>query len=176
MTSQERLIRARLGILAVAIELKNVAKACKLAGISRSQFYTMKKAYETNGKGGLAPRARRKPQMPNQTPAAIEDHILLKTLSNPMISYVRLAEQIKAEGIAVTPTMIRYVWQRHGLGTRIARLQWVKRRNGRFGGTKANGIVASSIDLDRVTRVSGAPPVPPPPTFSVAEGRKAISD
>ena len=169
MTSQERLIRARLGILAVAVELKNVAKACKLAGISRSQFYAMKKAYETDGRGGLAPRPRRKPQMPNRTPAAIEGHILLKTLSNPVISYIRLAEQIKAEGIAVTPTMVRYVWQRHGLTTRLARLQWVKRRNGRFGGTKVNGILDRSVDVDPITCVPVTSSMPPSP-MSVTDG------
>jgi len=49
MSDKEQLIRAGLGILALATEFKNVARACKLAGLSRSQFYAMKKAYETYG-------------------------------------------------------------------------------------------------------------------------------
>ena len=128
MTSQEQLIRARIGILAMAAELKNVARACQLAGVSRSQFYAMKKAYETYGKEGLAPRVRRKPTMPNRTPVPIEEEILLRTHSNPTISYLRLAGNMKSEGITVTPTMVRYVWQRHGLSTRSARLWWIKRQ------------------------------------------------
>ncbi len=128
MTTQEQLIRARIGILAMAAELKNVARACQLAGVSRSQFYAMKKAYETYGKEGLALRVRKKPAMPNRTPVPIEDQILLKTHTNPTISYLRLAGYMKSDGINVTPTMIRYVWQRHDLSTRSARLRWVKRQ------------------------------------------------
>ena len=126
MTTRDQLIRARLGILAMAAELKNIAKACKIAGVSRSQFYAMKKAYELHGKEGLGPRVRRKPEMPNRTPAVLEEQILLQTRKNPLISYIRLAGAMKSEGGSVTPTMVRYVWQRHGLSTQSARRAWVK--------------------------------------------------
>jgi transposase len=131
MTTRDQLIRARLGILAMAAELKNIAKACKIAGVSRSQFYAMKKAYELHGKEGLGPRTRRKPEMPNRTPAVLEAQILLQTRKNPLISYIRLAGAIKSEGGSVTPTMVRYVWQRHGLSTQSARRAWVKHLDGR---------------------------------------------
>ena len=126
MTTRDQLIRARLGILAMAAELRNTAKACKLAGVSRSQFYAMKKAYELYGKEGLAPRVRRKPEMPNRTPVQLEEQILLQTRKYPRISYVRLAGEMRSEGGNVTPTMVRYVWQRHGLSTQSARRSWAK--------------------------------------------------
>ena len=129
MTSRRELIRARLAILTLAAELKNVVKACKLAGVSRSHFYAMKKAYEAHGHEGLAPRVRRKPTMPNRTPAAVEKLILSKTRDNPTVSYIRLAGQIRLDGISVTPGMVRYVWQREGLSTRPARIQWVKKNS-----------------------------------------------
>jgi len=129
MTEKEQLIRARLAILALAAEVRNVAKACKLAGVSRSQFYTMKKSYEIYGKEGLAPRNRRKPEMPNRTPAPLEEQILLNTCRHPTLSYIRLAGEMNSGGISVTPTMVRYVWQRHGLSSRLARLDWVKKSN-----------------------------------------------
>ena len=113
-------------VLTVAAELHNVVKACKLAGMSRSQFYAMKKAYEAFGKEGLLPRVRRKPTMPNRTPQHIEQEILLVTRKKPMVGYIRLADEIKSEGMDVTPTMVRYVWQRHGLTTRSARVKWVR--------------------------------------------------
>ena len=56
-----------------------------------------------------------------------------------MVSYIKLAEQMKEDGITVTPTMVRYVWQRHGLSTRAARLQWVRKKNGGRNGTKTKG-------------------------------------
>jgi transposase len=126
MTTRDQLIRARLGILAMAAELKNIAKACKIAGVSRSQFYAMKKAYELHGKEGLAPPTRRKPKMPNRTPQVVEEQILLQTRKHPLMSYIRLAGEMKSEGGRVTSTMVRYVWQRHGLSTQSARRAWVK--------------------------------------------------
>jgi transposase-like protein len=131
MTTREQLIRARLGLLAMATELKNIAKACKLAGVSRSQFYAMRKAYERYGKEGLAPRVRRKPEMPNRTPPPLEEQILMHTRKHPLSSYVRLAREIECQGGSVTPTMVRYVWQRHGLSTQSARRAWVKVLNSR---------------------------------------------
>ncbi len=166
MTTRDQLIRARIGILAMAAELKNVARACKLAGVSRSQFYAMKKAYETRGKEGLAPQVRRKPEMPNRTPAEIEARIMRKTLENPMVSYARLAELMRVDGVGVTPTMVRYVWQRLGLSTRAARLQWVKKKNGRLGWVKTKSV-------GNMLEVGPAPcmhtPTSPPSSASVTD-------
>jgi hypothetical protein len=147
MTTRDQLIRARLGILAMATQLKNIAKACKIAGVSRSQFYAMKKAYELHGKEGLAPRTRRMPEMSNRTPAVVEEQILLQTQKHPLISYVRLAGEMKSQGGSVTPTMVRYVWQRHGLSTQSARRAWVKLLDGRSGlqATKSCGALEKPL-------------------------------
>ena len=67
--------------------------------------------------------------MPNRTPTVLEELILLQTRKNPLVSYIRLAGEIKSEGGRVTPTMVRYVWQRHGLSTQSARRAWVKLLN-----------------------------------------------
>jgi hypothetical protein len=138
MNTREQLIKARLGLLALALEQKNITRACRLAGVSRSHFYDIKRAYDTLGRDGLAPRTRRKPRMPNQTPPDLEQQILAMTELYPTGSYLRLTEQFKRAGVQVTPGMIRYVWQRNGLSTRGARLQWMKRREG---GNGANGVV-----------------------------------
>lgn len=123
---EEQLIKAKLGILALVGELKNVARACRLLGISRSQFYAMKSAYEIGGREGLAPRVRRRPVMQNRTPIHMEEQILWKTLEHKTISYLALAARMRAEGINVTPSTIRYVWQWHGLSTARARVRWAK--------------------------------------------------
>jgi hypothetical protein len=159
MSHREQLIRARVGILTMAAELKNVAKACKLAGVSRSQFYAMRKAYQTYGREGLAPRPRRKPQMPNRTPAILESQILLNTQANPTFSYIRLAGAMTSKGFSVTPTMIRYVWQRHGLSTRVARQQWIRKQNGRLSGTRVrNTSLDNPSEMSQMARLSSAPP------------------
>jgi hypothetical protein len=99
--------------------------------VSRSQFYAMKRAYELYGKEGLAPRVRRKPAMPNRTPAQLEEQILMQTRQNPLMSYLRLAGTMSSGGGQVTPTMVRYVWQRHGLSTQSARRAWARLTGGR---------------------------------------------
>ncbi len=46
MSTREKLIKARLGMLALAEELRNISLACWRAGISRSHFYEIKDAFE----------------------------------------------------------------------------------------------------------------------------------
>lgn len=130
MNARDQLIKARLGLLALALEQKNIAKACKLAGVSRSHFYAIKRAYEVFGKDGLAPRTRRMPRMPNQTPPELEQQILTMTAQYPAGSYLRLATLFKETGLQITAGMVRYVWERNGLNTRLSRLHWMKQRNG----------------------------------------------
>jgi hypothetical protein len=59
MNTREKLIKARLGMLALAEELQNISWACRRAGISRSHFYEVKEAFERYGAEGVAPRIRR---------------------------------------------------------------------------------------------------------------------
>ncbi len=133
MSTREQLIKACLGMLALADELKNIARACRLAGVSRSHFYEIKQAYETFGREGLGPKIRRRPRMPNQTPPELERQILAMTEQYPTYSYVRLADQLKLVGIGVSAAAVRYVWQRQGLTTRFARLLWLERRSAEGG-------------------------------------------
>ncbi|HEY9788369.1 MAG TPA: hypothetical protein V6D17_23470, partial [Candidatus Obscuribacterales bacterium] len=42
MDTREKLIKARLGLLALAEQLQNVRRACQTAGISRSHYYEIK--------------------------------------------------------------------------------------------------------------------------------------
>lgn len=56
MSTREKLINARLGMLALAEELQNISQACQRAEISRSHYYEIKEAFERYGPEGLAPR------------------------------------------------------------------------------------------------------------------------
>ena len=165
MSDTDRLIKGRLMVLTFAAELHNVVKACKLAGISRSQFYAIKKAYEAYGKEGLLPRVRRKPTMPNRTPQHVEQKILLVTRKKPMSSYIRVADEIKSEGTDVTHSMVRYVWRRHGLSTRSARMKWVRTTLGDANHEKMRAIPRPSLR----TIASGSKT-----SANTTEGRKPV--
>ena len=79
MSTREKLIKARLGMLALAEDLQSISLACRRAGISRSHFYEIREACEKYGAEGLAPRSRRRPRMPNETPPELEGKILEMT-------------------------------------------------------------------------------------------------
>ena len=57
MSTREQLIKVRLDMLALADELKNSAKACRIAGVSRFHFHKIKQAYGTYGTEGKVRRS-----------------------------------------------------------------------------------------------------------------------
>lgn len=134
MSTREQLIKARMGLLALAEQLQNVRLACKRAGISRSHYYEIKEAYERYGAEGLAPSQRRRPRMPNQIPPELEAQILAMTEQYPTYSYVRISGQLRLAGLGVAPSAVRAVWQRHGLALRIQRLLWLEQKTAASGG------------------------------------------
>jgi hypothetical protein len=149
MSTREKLIKARMGMLALAEELSNVSRACRRAGISRSHFYEIKDAYEKYGREGLAPELKRRPRMPNQTPPELEAQILEMTGRYPTLSYVRLSDQLKLIGLPISPSTVRCVWLRHGLTLRYHRLLWLEQK------TAAEGGVLTEAQMKLLRRFQG---------------------
>jgi transposase len=134
MSTREKLIKARMGMLALAEELQNVSVACKRAGISRSHYYEIKEAFEKYGREGLAPQTRRRPRMPNETPPELVEKILEMTERYPTYSYLRISQQLRLVGVGVSPSGVRYVWLRQGLTLRYQRLLWLEQKTAARGG------------------------------------------
>ena len=56
MTAESKVAKRKLSLLELAAELNNVAKACKVMGYSRQQFYEIRRNFQTFGSQGLLDR------------------------------------------------------------------------------------------------------------------------
>lgn len=100
----------------------------------REPFLPNQEAYEKYGVEGAAPPPRRRSRMPNQTLSELEQRILEMTGRFPTCTYVRISGQLRLNGVGVSPSTARAVWQRRRLTLHIHHLFWLEKKTaGRSG-------------------------------------------
>lgn len=114
-TQQQYIIKRKLNILDFAEQLGNISEACKKLGVSRQHYYDIKGALEEHGVDGLLAQARNKPRIGNRVPESIEKRVLDYSLEFPTHGQVRVANELKQEGVVLSPGGVRSIWLRHGL-------------------------------------------------------------
>lgn len=131
MTAKKKIAQKRVTLLQLAERLGNVSQACRHHGVSRSQFYEYKRAFQERGFDGLIDRPPIPKTFPNETPQEYKEKVIKLSLEHPARGPVQISDRLRLEGVAVSPSTVRNIWIKENMETRYKRLlRLEEERNG----------------------------------------------
>lgn len=99
----------------------NVGAACQKLGMSRSQYYELKRRYEQHGLEGLLNRSSAHHTHPSTTTPEVEKQIVETSLEHPAWGSDKLREHFHKKEIRISAFTIHKIMRRNKLGNRQER-------------------------------------------------------
>jgi hypothetical protein len=128
MEIKQNIYQKRLELFHLVNELQNVSKACRKIGVSRQYFYELRKTYQQEGEEALKEKNRKKPNFKNRIAAEIEKAVVSFSFQYPSYGQVRVADELRQNGIFVSPGGVRSIWKRNGMKNYQERISRLKER------------------------------------------------
>jgi hypothetical protein len=123
VTTEQKIIKNKLGLLKLAETLGNVSRACKVMGYSEDSFYRFKQLYEQGGEMALQEISRKRPCIKNRVEPQVEEAVVASAFENPAYGRLRVSNEPKKRGVFISPCGVGCVWQGHDLETLKKRLK-----------------------------------------------------
>ncbi len=113
--TNNQIIKHKVGLLNLAEELKNVAQACKIMGVSKDTFYRYQELVEEGGIEALINRSRRTPNLKNRVDDATEQAVIEFAIEYPAYGQHRSSNELRRKGVFISGSGVRSIWLRHNL-------------------------------------------------------------
>lgn len=122
MTQEDKIIKNKLGVLRLADMLGNVSQACPRWSIPVTAS-TASRSFTTPAERLRSERPTKESYPQDRVDETVEEAVLAFAIEQPAYGQVRVANEMKKQGLFLSPGGVRSVWLRHDLDTFKKRLK-----------------------------------------------------